>query len=129
VVNLMPLFWGFWEGAKDQPQPEQVRLFKEMVAKEHPEVYNEGVLGVGSDAPNLDAQIADFLRGASSDVAATRETSDALDHDLPGYLGEFKKAFPDFRCESPIYFLVSLGAFDGAGRSVNGTPAMLFAWT
>jgi hypothetical protein len=122
----MPPFWSFWEKAQDQAHSEQVRLFKHMVVKEHPELYNEGVLGVGSDASNLDVQITDFLRDAPRDVAAMRETSDALDLDLSGYLGEFKKAFPDFRCESPIYFLVSLSAFDGAVRSVNGTPALLF---
>jgi hypothetical protein len=48
VVNLMPPFWRSWDAAKDQPQSAQLLLFDEMVVKEHPEVYRESVLGVGS---------------------------------------------------------------------------------
>jgi hypothetical protein len=36
--------------------------FDEMVVKEHPEVYQESVLGVGSNGPG--PRIADFLRSA-----------------------------------------------------------------
>jgi hypothetical protein len=55
-----------------------------------------------------------------------RKLSDSLEGDLPLYLSDFQKAFPDFACQYSIYFLVSLGAFDGAVRSVNGDPALLF---
>ena len=45
---------------------------------------------------------------------------------MPLYLSDFQKAFPDFSCKNPIYFLVSLGAFDGGVGPVNGYPTLLF---
>jgi hypothetical protein len=124
VVNLMPPFWRFWDAAKDQPQSAQLLQFDEMVVKEHPEVYRESVLGVGGNGPG--PRIVDFLRGAPAKIAGMRKLSDSLEGDLPLYLSDFQKAFPDFSCKNPIYFLVSLGAFDGGVRSVNGYPALLF---
>jgi hypothetical protein len=122
----MPSFWRFWDAAKDQPQSMQLLLFDEMVVKEHPEVYREGVLSSGSGGPDLTTQIANLLRGAPANIAAMRKLSDSLEGDLPLYLSDFQRAFPDFACQDSIYFLVSLGAFDGAVRSVNGNPALLF---
>jgi hypothetical protein len=55
-----------------------------------------------------------------------RKLNDSLEGDLPLYLNDFQKAFPDFGCQNPIYLLVSLGAFDGGVRSVNDSPALLF---
>jgi hypothetical protein len=110
--------------AKDQPQSAQLLQFDEMVVKEHPEVYRESVLGVGSNGPG--PRIADFLRGVPANIAGMRKLSDSLEGDLPLYLSDFQKAFPDFACQNSIYFLVSLGAFDGGVRPVNGYPALLF---
>jgi hypothetical protein len=124
VVNLMPPFWRFWDAAKDQPQSAQLQLFDEMVVKEHPEVYRESVLGAGSNGSG--PRIADFLRSAPPNIAVMRKLSDSLEADLPLYLSGFQKAFPDFACQNPIYFVVSLGAFDGGVRSVNDSPALLF---
>jgi hypothetical protein len=124
VVNLMPPFWRFWDAAKDQPQSAQLLQFDEMVVNEHPEVYRESVLGVGSNGPG--PRIAAFLRGAPANIAGMRKLSDSLESDLPLYLSDFQKTFPDFACQNSIYFLVSLGAFDGGVRPVNGYPALLF---
>lgn len=125
VVNLMPLFWRFWDAARNQPESAQVELFDQMVVREHPEVYREAVLRPGHAESDLKAQIADFLRGAPADIAAMRSLSDSLDGLLPLSLSGFQKAFPDFACRNSIYFLVSLGAFDGSARTVNGEPALL----
>ena len=76
VVNLMPSFWRFWDAAKDRPPSTQLLLFDEMVVKEHPEVYREGVLSIGSGGPDLTTQIANFLRGAPADIAAMRKLSE-----------------------------------------------------
>jgi hypothetical protein len=79
---------------------------------------------VGSNRPG--PRIADFLRGVPANIAAMRKLNDSLEGDLPLYLNDFQKAFPDFGCQNPIYLLVSLGAFDGGVRSVNDSPALLF---
>jgi hypothetical protein len=127
VVNLMPPFWMFWDAAKDQPQSAPLLQFDEMVVKEHPEVYRESVLSVGRDAPDLKAQIADFLRGAPANITAMRKLSKSLEGDLPLYLIDFSKDVPEFLlARTPIYFLVSLGVFDEGVRPVNGYPTLLF---
>lgn len=120
----MPQFWEFWDAARDQPPSAQLSLFDDMVVKDHQEVYRESVLGAGIDGPG--PRIADFLRSAPTNIAAMRKLSDSLERDLPLYLSGFQKAFPDFTCQRPIYFLVSLGAFDGGVRSVSNSPALLF---
>jgi hypothetical protein len=126
VINLMPPFWKFWNAAKDQPQSEQLSLFDEMLVKEHPEIYRRGVIGLGNGGPALNTRVADFLEGAPANIAAMQKLSDRLQGDLPTYLSNFRKSFSDFACRNSIYFLVSLGAFDGGVRSVEGRPALLF---
>jgi hypothetical protein len=126
VVNLMPPFWKFWNTAKNQPLSAQLSLFNEMVVTKYPEIYQENVLRPGHDESDLRNQISDFLAEAPANIAAMRKISDSLETSLPLYLGGFQKAFPDFACKNPIYFLVSLGAFDGGVRTVSGQPALLF---
>jgi hypothetical protein len=79
---------------------------------------------VGSNGPG--PRIADFLRSAPANIEGMWKLSDVLEGDLSLYLSDFQKTFPDFACQNPIYFLVSLGAFDGGVRPVNGYPALLF---
>lgn len=55
-----------------------------------------------------------------------RALSSALAADLPSQLDAFRRAFPDFRCELPVYFLFAAGAFDGATRRIDDRPALLF---
>jgi hypothetical protein len=43
-------------GCEGSASSRTARLFNEMVVKEHPEVYREGVLDVGRNAPDLNAQ-------------------------------------------------------------------------
>jgi hypothetical protein len=44
---------------------------------------------------------------------------------LAAAMRRFSASFPDFRCNFPIYFMDSLGRFDGAGRVVGGRPALV----
>jgi hypothetical protein len=126
VVNLMPAFWRFWDAVKDQPPSVQLSLFDEMVVRKYPEVYQENVLRPGRDESDLKTQIADFLVEAPANIAAMRKLGDSLETGLPLYLSGVQKVFPDFACKNSIYFLVSLGAFDGGVRTVSGQPALLF---
>ena len=77
TIDLMPLYWQFWDKAQSLPEAEQIRLFRQMV------------------------------------VERRHEQS-------------FQKEFPDFKYQGRVYFLYALGAFDGAVRTVDGRPALLF---
>jgi hypothetical protein len=59
-------------------------------------------------------------------IAKMREISRNVEQELPRYIASFRKHFPDFRCDFPIYFIQSIGAFDGAGRSPGGKYALMF---
>ncbi|MBF5042051.1 hypothetical protein FGE12_06565 [Aggregicoccus sp. 17bor-14] len=129
VHDFTPTFWRYWDEAKDKPQAEQVRLFEERVVRAHPEVYNATVLTLEKDKP-LGPQLAErwpramAFVGPHLDVA--RMLSGRVGKDLPRYDARFRKAFPDFAYTGDVYFLVSMGAFDGATRQVNGRTALLF---
>ncbi len=66
------------------------------------------------------------LEGVPSIEAELRGLSGRLAADLPGELAAFQKAFPRFRCSTPVYFLYSAGAFDGATRDVAGKNVLMF---
>jgi hypothetical protein len=122
-TDLMPAFWRFWEAARGQPSNEQYRLFEDLVRKPNRAVY-EGVFEGARKAP------ADFVPTSFATVpaieASMRELSRRLSAELPGQLDAFRKAFPRFRCATPVYFVYSAGAFDGAARDVDGKTALMF---
>ena len=119
----MPAFWRFWEKARALTAAEQYRLFETMVQEPNASVY-EGAFHGASKPP------AEFvpraLAGVPAIEAEMRELSGRLAADLPGELASFRQSFPAFRCSTPVYFLYSGGAFDGATREVGGKTALLF---
>lgn len=54
-----------------------------------------------------------------------RQIEQMLVREIPSYIAHFSKTFPDFRCDFPIYLMISLGHMDGAGRVVGATPALV----
>jgi len=123
TTDLMPAFWSFWEKARGQAPAEQYRLFEEIVRSPNRAVY-EGVLHGSTKPPSELIQRA--LEGVPPIEASMRQLSGRLAADLPGELAAFRKSFPRFQCSTPVYFLYSAGAFDGATRDVNGKSALMF---
>ncbi len=123
TTDLMPAFWTFWAAAQSQPGAEQYRLFQQIVERPSAAVY-EGIFHQATKPP------AEFVPRSLEKVpeieGAMRELSARLSKDLPGELGAFRKSFPRFRCSTPVYFVYSAGAFDGATREVDGKTALLF---
>jgi hypothetical protein len=124
VVDVTPAFWAYWDKAKDLPRPEQVRLFRTMVADRHPELYNQKVIGY-PPSMTLDQVVNEFFDWAPPHLPKARAISAQLRRGLPKYIAQFQKTFPDFRADMPVYFMVSMRGFDGAVRTVNGKPALL----
>ena len=123
TTDLMPVFWEYWERARDLGPADQFRLFEEMVQKPNAAVYE----GAFSNAPKPPS---DFVPGALAQVPELemrmRALTAKLAADLPDELAAFRKAFPGFQCSVPVYFLVSGGAFDGATREVSGKTTLMF---
>ena len=123
TTDLMPAFWAFWGQARGQVPAEQYRLFEKLVRKPNGAVY-EGVFQGARKPP------AEFVPRSFETVpaieASMRELSERLSAELPGELDAFRKAFPRFQCSTPVYFVYSAGAFDGATREVGGKTALMF---
>jgi hypothetical protein len=104
---------------------EQIQAFRKLVVTKHPELFGPPVLHVKSD-DDLDKRISSGLADARRHVGGIRSTYAALKDQLPVHLAAFQRTFPDFECDFPIYFMPSLGQFDGAGRIIGGKPALVF---
>lgn len=100
----------------------QVEAYRERIIAPHAFLFAPGVIG-------------DFEPGAMQS-AMLRSLRDARDPERPKTLHRvelalaaamrrFSALFPDFRCNFPIYFMDTLGRFDGAGRTVGGRPALV----
>ncbi|WP_400192270.1 DUF2268 domain-containing putative Zn-dependent protease [Hymenobacter sp. B81] len=129
VVDLMPAFLEFWQQAQNHDQATQVRLFQQRLADRYPEVYNQSVLGGPADktfAENLPARYAKVQPLVQPRMALVERLSRQIGQDLPRYEASFRQTFPDLRYHGRIYFLYSLGGFDGGTRTVQGEQALLF---
>ena len=117
--NLMPEFTAFVTATQDlAPQP-RAEAFVERFASKHPDFYSESMFGsrekMTARAVRLfDPQWKPKFPGARAitldDVLATGRTITA---DYGRIEATFRKAFPDYRCETPISFGISIYMFDG----------------
>jgi len=123
TTDLMPAFWAYWAAARSESRDEQYRLFQEMVQKPNAAVY-AGVFQGASKPPS--EFVPRSLEKVPEIEGGMRELSALLSKELPGELEAFRQAFPGFRCSTPVYFVYSAGAFDGATRDVEGKTALMF---
>jgi hypothetical protein len=125
----MPDFRKFWAQARDKDQATQVKLFQKMVSDPHPEVYNRDVLGGPPDQPfaaTLPGRYPAIQAMVQPKMDLVLRLSRQIGKDLPRYESNFRKTFPDLNYTGRIYFMYSLGAFDGGTRTVQGKEALLF---
>ena len=129
VVNVMPDYWKFEAAAQGLDGNARLRLFRELVIANHPEAYTAKVIGLDEDKP-FDEQLARrFARAerlVADKTALMRTISDSITQDLPRYEATFRQTFPDLDYRGDIYFMHSLGGFDGSTRKVAGKTALLF---
>ena len=129
TIDLMPLYWAFDTRVTGAPMDEQVRLFREMVVERRPEVYNAAVLGTPGGQPLeslLPAIYPQAAAMAAKHRAVMQKLSDEIANSLRKHVESFRREFPELVFAGPVYFMFSLGAFDGAERQVEGRRALLF---
>ena len=105
-----------------QPAAAQLAAFDGEVIGRFPGLYRQEVLGV-APGPAMDGLILRALVAARSNPPGQQFVSDLRD-DIERDLAAFRR-LPGFRCSFDIYLADTLGEMDGAGRVVNGRPALV----
>lgn len=124
VTNLSPAFLAFWDHhATEQNKQNQALDFEKEVADPFKAVYDGAWKYVSKSREEL---VVSSFEHVSVYIDGIRLISANIENTLPARLTSFQKTFPDFACSTPIYFLYSAGAFDGAVRDVEGKPALMF---
>jgi len=106
-----------------QSDADQLAAYKEALIGAHPGLYAQDVLGL-TPGPGMDrlilASLAQARRAPDRDALKAR-----VREQVGATVRAFHRAFADFSCNFPVYLTDSLGALDGAGRVVDGQPAMV----
>ena len=105
-----------------QPPAAQLAAFESEVIGRFPGLYREEVLGV-APGPAMDTLIVRSLTAARADPPGPQFVSGLRD-DIERGLATFRR-LPGFRCGFGIYLADTLGQMDGAGRVVDGRPALV----
>jgi Predicted Zn-dependent protease (DUF2268) len=129
VIDLMPAFWDFWAQAQSLPEEARPALFRKVVVSCAPQAYAAGVIGLAPDKP-YETELARRYHRVQSLIGdrmdAMRRLSERIALDLRGYEATFRRTFPDLAYRGDIYFMHSLGGFDGGTRQIGGHTALLF---
>jgi hypothetical protein len=129
VIDLMPAFWAFWAQAQGVHEAARPALFQQMVVSRAPQAYAAPVIGLALDKP-YDEELARRYHRVQSLLAdrmgLMRTLSDHIAHDLRRYETTFRSAFADLAYRGDIYFMHSLGGFDGGTRRIDGRTALMF---
>jgi hypothetical protein len=104
-----------------QPPTAQLAAFEREVIGRLPGLYRKEVLEV-APGPLMDRLILRLLAAARSDPPTPQFVSGLRD-DISRGLARFRR-LPGFRCGFDIYLADTLGEMDGAGRVVDGRPAL-----
>jgi hypothetical protein len=88
-------------------------------------LFGVDALGFGSDE-QLNKAILRSIKTAQTQRSSFTEKEHAFRKQLPSLVERFRAALPEFRRDFTIYLLPSLDRLDGAGRKVDGVPALLF---
>lgn len=120
VVDLMP---AFWKALADADVPTRMRAD---VIDRHPDLYNDKYVDVPNDAtwPDEVARDKSYVESHRTEVDAAEQF---LVANVPHYMREFRKTFPDYRCDFTFYIAPSFGHMDGSAATVNGEHRIIFA--
>lgn len=127
VVDATPPFWEFWrEHARSGPG-EREKAFRQLVIAKNASLFRDDVIGRDPTHPDeLEARLPPWLASLDGRIDTMRALSASASRDLARFDGTFRRAFPDMSWEGTVYFTVSVDAFDGAVRKVDGKLALLF---
>jgi hypothetical protein len=116
----MPAFW------RSLAEGDAAAQLRTKVIDPHPELYNENYVSLPSGA-KWDTRIA----SERAYVDAHRQEVDAAERCLslhvPAFMTEFRRTFPDYKCDFTFFIAPSFGQMDGSAGLVNGQQLIIFA--
>jgi hypothetical protein len=121
VVDLMPAFW------RSLAAPDAALAVRRNVIDPHPDLYNADYVALPTTAAKWSATIAQersYVEPHRGEVTAAEEY--LLTH-VPAYMREFRRVFPDYRCDYVFYIAPSFSRMDGAAAFVHGHHRIIFA--
>jgi hypothetical protein len=120
VVDLMPAFWQALAGNDPAAQ------MRTTVIDPHPDLYNDKYvrLPTTADWENKLSGERTYDEAHRQEVTAAEQY---LSANVPGYMQEFRRTFPDYRCDFTFYIAPSFGNMDGSAATVNGQHRIIFA--
>jgi len=131
--DLMPEFTAFVAATEDLAPPARTVAFVERFASKHSDFYSEQMFGSRQEMLERAGRLFDRQRAPKypdtrpitlEDVLASGRTITA---DYARIEETFRKAFPDYRCETPVTFGVALYMFDGnLASEIPAKPQMRF---
>jgi len=120
VVDLMPAYWHALVGKDPAAQ------MRTAVIDPHPDLYNDNYVRMPTAAKWEDklAREKTYADAHRPEITAAEQY---LAANVPRYMQEFRKTFPDYRCDFTFYIAPSFGNMDGSAATVNGQHRILFA--
>ncbi|MCP4585065.1 DUF5700 domain-containing putative Zn-dependent protease [Pseudoalteromonas sp.] len=113
VINLADDFYTLYQSTQTLTQEKRAEQFSQHFASQFAPFY--------SDKSFLKA-----IAGFSAIEEVYHSKNKRLSKELNSSMESFIATFPDFKSETPIYILHSLGRFNGATRDLNGKSYLMF---
>lgn len=104
------------------PDAERLARFNQDFVRHYAALYVPDAIGL-APGPALDAAALPALQAAELPKASALDAT--LRRVLVDTAARFANAFPDFRCDFPIWIAPTFGQLDGAGRVVAGKPSLI----
>jgi hypothetical protein len=120
VVDLMP---AFWRSLAEGNAPARLRT---IVVDPHPELYNENYVSLPSGA-KWDTSIASERTYVEAHKQEVNAAERYLSLHVPRFMAEFRRTFPDYKCDFTFFVAPSFGQMDGSAGLVNGQELIIFA--
>jgi hypothetical protein len=115
-------FTAFVDETAAMPEAERVRLFRTRFNALFPGFYQPN----GRTEAQYDASVAAALNAFPAIREKYTAASDAFAQAFTTGQTRFRKTFPDYKLNMPVYLVHSLSQMDGGSRTINGRNVMIF---
>ncbi|WP_462147267.1 hypothetical protein [Pseudoalteromonas gelatinilytica] len=113
VINIADDFYTLYQSSKTLTAEKRAEQFSKYFTSQFAPFYS-------------DKSFVKAIEGFSLIEVGYLSKNKRLSKDLNSSMESFIAIFPDFKSETPIYILHSLGRFNGATRELNGKSYLMF---